>query len=77
MAYSVDVYNKEGKIVSKIELNAQLFSDEKVNKTLIQEFYLLQMANARTVIASTKNRSEVSGSGKKLYRQKGTGNARV
>jgi len=77
MTYAVDVYNKEGKVVSKVELNKDLFSDEKVNKTLIQEFYLLQMANARTVIASTKDRSEVAGSGRKLYRQKGTGNARV
>ncbi len=77
MAYSVDVYDKNGKVVSKVELNAELFADEKVNKTLIQEYYLLQMANARHVIASTKNRGEVSGSGRKLYRQKGTGNARV
>ena len=77
MTYSVDVYNKEGKVVSKVELNKDLFSDEKVNKTLIQEFYLLQMANARNAVASTKDRSEVSGSGRKLYRQKGTGNARV
>jgi large subunit ribosomal protein L4 len=77
MAYSVDVYNKEGKVVSKVELNTQLFSDEKINKTLIQELYLLQMANVRKVIASTKDRSEVRGSGRKLYRQKGTGNARV
>lgn len=77
MTYSVDVYDKEGKVVSKIPLNADLFSDEKVNKTLIQEYYLLQMANARTTIASTKTRGDVAGSGRKLYRQKGTGNARV
>ena len=77
MTYSVDVYNKEGKVVSSVELNKDLFSDEKVNKTLIQEYYLLQMANARTAIASTKTRGEVAGSGKKLYKQKGTGNARV
>ena len=77
MTYSVDVYNKEGKVVSQVELNADVFSDEKVNKTLIQEYYLLQMANARNTIASTKDRSEVRGSGRKLYRQKGTGNARV
>jgi large subunit ribosomal protein L4 len=60
-----------------MELNTSLFSDEKVNKTLIQEFYLLQMANARNVIASTKGRGQVSGSGRKLYKQKGTGNGRV
>ena len=55
---------------STIELNANLFSDEKVNKTLIQEYYLLQMANARTAIASTKTRGEIAGSGRKLYKQK-------
>jgi large subunit ribosomal protein L4 len=60
-----------------VELNTTLFSDEKVNKTLIQEFYLLQMANARNIIASTKGRGQVSGSGRKLYKQKGTGNGRV
>ena len=77
MGYSVDVYNTEGKIVSKVDLNSDLFSDEKVNKTLIQEYLLLQQANGRVAIADTKDRSEVSGSGRKLYRQKGTGNGRV
>ncbi|MDR0860644.1 MAG: 50S ribosomal protein L4 [Candidatus Peribacteria bacterium] len=77
MTYTVDVYDTKGKAVSKVELNTELFSDEKVNKTLIQEFYLLQMANARTPIASTKTRGEVAGSGRKLYKQKGTGSGRV
>ena len=77
MGYSVDVYNTEGKVVSKVNLNADLFADEKINKTLIQEYLLLQQANGRVAIADTKDRSEVSGSGKKLYRQKGTGNGRV
>ena len=77
MGYSVDVYNTEGKVVSKVDLNPDIFSDEKVNKTLIQEYLLLQQANARVAIANTKDRSEVSGSGRKLYRQKWTGNWRV
>lgn len=77
MVYSVDVYDKTGKIVDTMKLNKDLFADEKVNTTLIQEYYLLQQANARRGGAHTKTRSEVSGSGKKLYRQKGTGNARV
>ncbi|MDR2190130.1 MAG: 50S ribosomal protein L4 [Candidatus Peribacteria bacterium] len=77
MTYAVDIYNKEGKVISQVELNATLFSDEKINKTLIQEFYLLQMANARSTIASTKGRGQVSGSGRKLYKQKGTGSGRV
>ena len=77
MGYSVDIYNTEGKIVSKIDLNADLFDDKKINKTLVQEYLLLQQANARVAIANTKDRSEVSGSGRKLYRQKWTGNGRV
>ena len=44
---------------------------------MIQEYLLLQQANGRVVIADTKDRSEVSWSGKKLYRQKGTGNGRA
>lgn len=77
MVYSVDVYDKNGKVASKFDFNAQLFSDDIVNESLIHEYYLLQTANARNVIASTKTRAEVSGSGRKLYKQKGTGNARV
>ena len=77
MGYSVDVYNTEGKVISKVQLNDDIFSDEKVNKTLIQEYLLLQQANARVAIADTKDRSEVSGSGKKLYRQKWTWNGRT
>lgn len=77
MAYAVDVYDRTGKVVSQVTLNAEVFADEKVNKTLIHEYYLLQMANGRQAIASTKKRGEVAGSGRKLYRQKGTGNARV
>jgi large subunit ribosomal protein L4 len=77
MTYAVDLYDRDGKVVAKVELNADLFADDKVNPTLIQEYYLLQMANARKVIASTKTRGQVAGSGRKLYKQKGTGNGRV
>ncbi len=77
MVYSVDIYDKTGKIVETMKLNKDIFADEKVNKALIQEYYLLQQANARQSSAHTKTRAEVAGSGKKLYRQKGTGNARV
>lgn len=58
-------------------MNSDLFSDDRVNPSLIHEYLLLQQANVRNVIAATKTRAEVSGSGRKLYRQKGTGNARV
>lgn len=77
MVYSVDVYDKSGKVVSKFDFNEEIFSADKVNQSLIHEYLLLQTANARNVIASTKTRAEVSGSGRKLYKQKGTGNARV
>ena len=77
MVYSVDVYDKNGKVASKFDFNGDIFTDEKVNQSLIHEYLLLQTANARNVIASTKTRAEVSGSGRKLYKQKGTGNARV
>lgn len=77
MVYAVDVYDKNGKLTSKVDLNPELFSDEIVNPSLIHEYLLLQQANARNVIASTKTRAEVAGSGRKLYKQKGTGNARV
>ncbi len=77
MVYAVDVYDKTGKVASKFELNPSVFSDETINPSLIHEYLLLQEANARNVIASTKTRAEVSGSGRKLYKQKGTGNARV
>ena len=77
MVYSVDVYDKNGKVASKFDFNGDVFADEKVNQSLIHEYLLLQTANARNVIASTKTRAEVSGSGRKLYKQKGTGNARV
>lgn len=77
MVYAVDVYDKNGKLTSKFDLNPELFSDEIVNPSLIHEYLLLQQVNARNVIASTKTRAEVAGSGRKLYKQKGTGNARV
>lgn len=77
MVYAVDVYDKTWKVTSKFELNPEVFSDEKINTSLIHEYLLLQEANERNAIASTKTRGEVSGSGRKLYKQKGTGNARV
>lgn len=77
MGYAIDVYDKAWKVVSKVELNPEIFSDENINTSLIHEYLLLQEANARNSIASTKTRAEVSGSGRKLYKQKGTGNARV
>jgi len=77
MSYSIEVYNAKGKVVKSLDLKKELFDDSMINSSIIHEYYLLQRANARLVNAHTKTRSEVSVSGRKLYRQKGTGNARV
>jgi large subunit ribosomal protein L4 len=77
MTYKLDVHNMKGKVVGSLELSDTLFNDEIINPSLIHEYYLLQQANARISRAHTKVRSEVAGSGRKLYKQKGTGNARV
>ncbi len=77
MWYNVDIYDKTWKVVSNIKLNDAIFSDDKINQNLIHEYYLLQTSNTRNPIAHTKTRWEVAGSGKKLYRQKWTDNARV
>ncbi len=77
MTYSFDVFNQEGKKLKPIAANAAVFSDDRINESAIAEFARLQMANERIAIANTKTRGQVAGSGKKLYRQKGTGSGRV
>jgi len=77
MSYSVIVYDSKWKEKSQFELNSNLFSDDKINLSLIHEYYLLQSGNSRISIAHTKTRWEVAGSGKKLFKQKGTGRARA
>lgn len=77
MTYTIQVYNKDGKATGKLSLNEALFNDERINDDLIHEFFILQQANARNPIAHVKTRAEVAGSGKKIYRQKGTGGARA
>lgn len=77
MAYNIDIYDKAGKVVSTFALDETIFDDSLVNKDLIHEYYVLQTSNARLNIAKVKWRGEVHGSWRKLYKQKGTGNARV
>ena len=77
MAYTIKVYNTEGKQVEELNLNEAIFNDNNINTSLMHEFVVMQLANARYNIAKTKTRWEVKASGRKLYRQKGTGNARV
>lgn len=77
MAYSIDMYDKNGKVIQHIPCDENIFNDENINLSLIHEYYLLQMSNKRNPIACVKGKGEVQGSGKKLYRQKGTWSARV
>jgi large subunit ribosomal protein L4 len=71
----VDVVNIEGKKVKSVELPAAIF-EAPINSSLMHQAYVRQMANARLGTHKTKNRSEVSGGGRKPWRQKGTGRAR-
>lgn len=72
---SVTIYNTEGKKVGTAKLPPEIF-DVKINPDLIQQAVVTQRANARQILAHTKDRSEVRGGGKKPWRQKGTGRAR-
>ena len=71
----VDVFNMKGKKVSTADLSAMIF-EAPVKVDLMHQAYVRQMANARLGTHSTKGRSEVSGGGRKPWRQKGTGRAR-
>ncbi len=71
----VDVYNMEGEKVSKVDLPAGIF-EAQINIDLMHQAYVRQMANARLGTHSTKTRGDVSGGGKKPWKQKGTGRAR-
>ena len=71
----VDVVNIEGKKVKSVELPAKIF-EAPVNTNLMHQAYVRQIANARLGTHKTKTRSEVSGGGRKPWRQKGTGRAR-
>ena len=69
------VYNIKGAEVKTVELDDYIFGIEP-NLAVMHQALVRQHANARQGTASTKTRQEVSGGGKKPYRQKGTGNAR-
>ena len=72
---NVSVYNIEGKEVGTIELNDAVFGVE-VNEHLLHMAVVNQLANKRQGTQKAKTRSEVSGGGRKPWRQKGTGHAR-
>lgn len=72
---TVSVYNMEGAVVGNVELNDAIFNVE-INENLVHQAVITQLANKRQGTQSAKNRSEVSGGGRKPWRQKGTGHAR-
>ncbi|MCH3999172.1 MAG: 50S ribosomal protein L4 [Lachnospiraceae bacterium] len=72
---SVSVYNMEGAEVGKLDLNDDVFGVE-INENLVHLAVVQQLADNRQGTQKAKTRSEVSGGGKKPWRQKGTGHAR-
>ncbi len=76
MSLKIKVYNQTASAVKDLELADNIFGI-KANNELLHQAVIAQMANARQVLAHTKDRSEVSGGGKKPWKQKGTGRARV
>ena len=72
---NVSVYNMEGKEVGKMDLNDAVFGVE-INEHLVHMAVVQNLANTRQGTQKAKTRSEVSGGGRKPWRQKGTGHAR-
>ena len=72
----ISVYNQKAEVVGEIELNDKIFG-VKPTLHLLAEAVRIQASNARKGLANTKTRGEVSGGGKKPWKQKGTGRARV
>ncbi len=73
---SLPLYNIEAKEIDKVGLEPDVF-DGQINHDVLYQAVLMYRANQRKGIASTKTRGEVSGGGRKPYRQKGTGRSRV
>jgi large subunit ribosomal protein L4 len=71
----IDVQNVRGKPISQMELAEDVFS-VPVKSSVLHEVVTMQLANRRAGTAAVKHRSDVRGSGRKLFRQKGTGRAR-
>ena len=73
---TLNVYNRQGESVGTVDVDPAEFGG-KVNKQLLHDVVLQYLANQRAGTHSTLRRGEVAGSTKKLFRQKGTGNARA
>ena len=72
----MDVYNLKGEKTSQMELPEEIYNSP-IKKHVLHQVVVSQLHNQRSGSASAKNRAEVKGSGRKLSRQKGTGNARA
>jgi len=77
MSYTIRIVDAAGKKKKDRNLSEELFADGLVNNSLIHEYVVMYLANQRQSTAHTKTRGEIQTSGRKLYRQKWTGRARV
>src|SRR3982751_1385096 len=73
---NLNVYNRQGESVGTVEIDPEEFGGT-VNRQLLHDVVVMHLANQRAGTHSTLRRGEVAGSTKKLFRQKGTGNARA
>ena len=71
------VYNQTGQKVTDLDLNPKIFGLAKIDQGIVHTAARAQRNNSRHAVAHTKNRGEVAGSGKKPWKQKGTGRARA
>lgn len=76
MSVKINVYNQKAENVGTLDLSDKVFK-VALNNDLLHQAVIAQMANERQVLAHTKTKAEVSGGGKKPWKQKGTGRARV
>ena len=76
MLVKIKDYNQKAEAVSDLDLADKIFG-VKINADLLHQALVAQMSNERQVLAHTKTRAEVSGGGKKPWKQKGTGRARA
>src|SRR6266481_3155240 len=73
---SIPIFNKSGAEVGKYEIDAETIAP-KISQQLLHDVVVMYQASARQGTHRTKDRSDVAGTTKKMYRQKGTGNARA
>src|SRR6201993_4886512 len=73
---NLTIYNRQGETVGTVEVDPNEFGGT-INRQLLHDVVVMYLANQRAGTHSTLRRGEVAGSTKKLFRQKGTGNARV